>query len=262
MAFSTILRKSFTKAAPFATKLIKPHQTPHFSTAAAAVSAFNRATLTPRFAAAAATGRRFCSASAAVVDAASSDKKLIEVVNSEIEVAEQSDDHGKTVAAPADFPFSIVDNPGEQTVSLSREYNGESITVEVSMPNLLTGEEDEGEDGDDDEEPGSESSVPLLVTIIKKDGNSPYLEFDCSAFPDEIRINSLSMKNPETDDQLAYEGPDFADLDENLQKGFLKYLEIRGVKPSTTNFLHEYMIEKDNKEYVRWLKDVKSFVEA
>lgn len=53
-----------------------------------------------------------------------------------------------------------------------------------------------------------------------------------------------------------------SDLDENLQKAFHKYLEIRGIKPSTTNFLHEYMIEKDNKEYVRWLKDVKDFVQA
>lgn len=52
------------------------------------------------------------------------------------------------------------------------------------------------------------------------------------------------------------------DLDENLQKAFHKYLEIRGIKPSTTNFLHEYMINKDSKEYLMWLKNVKAFIKA
>ena len=52
-----------------------------------------------------------------------------------------------------------------------------------------------------------------------------------------------------------------SDLDENLQKAFHKYLEIRGIKPSTTNYLHEYMINKDSREYLRWLKNLKEFVE-
>ncbi|KAL9226630.1 hypothetical protein vseg_002419 [Gypsophila vaccaria] len=256
MAFQSILRRSISKAAPLAAKCaVSP-------TSAVATTA---ATLSPRLIrpTVAAVSRRFFSAtSAASNDGASYDKKLLEVVQSEIEVVALNDDHGKTVAVPEDFPFRIEDNPGEQTVTLSREYDGETITVEVSVPNLVTGEEDEGGDEDDDEEQPTDSSVPLLVTIIKKDGNSPYLEFDCTAFPDEVRINGLSLKNPETEDQLAYEGPDFLDLDENLQKAFHKYLEIRGIKPITTNFLHEYMIEKDNKEYVKWLKDVKKFIEA
>ncbi|KDO48135.1 hypothetical protein CISIN_1g041661mg, partial [Citrus sinensis] len=72
----------------------------------------------------------------------------------------------------------------------------------------------------------------------------------------------LSVKQPEaSDDQLAYEGPDFGDLDENLQKAFHKYLEIRGIKASTTNFLQEYMINKDSKEYLGWLKNLKKFIE-
>ncbi|KAK3030296.1 hypothetical protein RJ639_038389 [Escallonia herrerae] len=33
-------------------------------------------------------------------------------------------------------------------------------------------------------------------------------------------------------------------------KAFRKYLEIRGIKPSASNFLHEYMIKKDKNEYV------------
>lgn len=59
----------------------------------------------------------------------------------------------------------------------------------------------------------------------------------------------------------SYDSFFLSDLDENLQKAFHKYLEVRGVKPSTTNFLLEYMINKDNKEYFQWLKNLKNFIE-
>ncbi|KAF9676867.1 hypothetical protein SADUNF_Sadunf08G0048000 [Salix dunnii] len=54
--------------------------------------------------------------------------------------------------------------------------------------------------------------------------------------------DNLSIRVPE--DQMAHDGSNFYDLDENLKKGFHKYLEIRGIKPSTTNFLHEYISTK------------------
>ena len=52
-----------------------------------------------------------------------------------------------------------------------------------------------------------------------------------------------------------------SDLDENLQKAFNKYLELRGITAITTNFLHEYMINKDSREYLHWLQSLKEFVE-
>ncbi|XP_021769058.1 uncharacterized protein At2g39795, mitochondrial-like [Chenopodium quinoa] len=261
MAFSAILRRSANKAAPLASRLIGAQR--NFQSSAAVVSAVKRASLSPQFLRSAACYPTRHFSSSVATKSSSSNNKLLDVLQSEISVVEESEEHDKTVEVPKGFPFEIEDNAGEQTVTLTRQYEGETISVEVSMPSLVTGEEDEDEDQDDEDEKdetSTQSSVPLLVTVTKKDGSS--LEFDCIAYPDEISINSLSLKNPDTEDQLAYEGPDFLDLDENLQKAFHKYLEIRGIKPSTTNFLHEYMIEKDNKEYLRWLKDVKNFVEA
>ncbi|PWA86294.1 glycoprotein family protein [Artemisia annua] len=101
-----------------------------------------------------------------------------------------------------------------------------------------------------------------MVIKVSKTGG-PCLEFGVTAYADEIVIDSLSVKDPDmTEDQLPYEGPRFDELDENLQKAFHKYLEIRGIKPSATNFLHEYMINKEHKEYTNWLKNLKKFVEA
>lgn len=75
------------------------------------------------------------------------------------------------------------------------------------MPDLVTGENEDNR-GDDDSENPSQSCVPLVVSVSKTGG--PFLEFSCMAYPDEIVIDSMSVKNPENaEDQIAYEGPDF-----------------------------------------------------
>ena len=75
------------------------------------------------------------------------------------------------------------------------------------MPDLVTGEEND-DDNDNDSERVTQSSIPLSISVLKKGG--PYLEFNCVGYPDEIVIDGLSVKNPDlTEDQVAYEGPDF-----------------------------------------------------
>ncbi|CAK7342784.1 unnamed protein product [Dovyalis caffra] len=181
------------------------------------------------------------------------DENLIRVLETEIECVEEPHD---VENIPNEFPFKIEDNPGERTISLNRKFQDETIKIEVDMPNVTEEEED---DDDDNAKESDASSIPLVVSITKGSGQS--MEFGITAFSDEITIDSLSIKNPESSDELAYEGPDFNDLDENLQNAFYKYLEIRGIKPSTTNVLFDYMANKDNKEYLLWLKNLKNFVE-
>ncbi|XP_058069826.1 uncharacterized protein At2g39795, mitochondrial-like [Magnolia sinica] len=190
------------------------------------------------------------------------DEKLKLVLDSEIKCAEESDDLDQGL--PDVSPFEIVDNPGEQTVTLKREFMGESIQVEVHMSDLMGEEDEEDKDdadsGDDNEENSSQPNVSLIVTISK--GEGPSLEFCCTTYPDKFTIDSMLMKGQQvSDDQIAYEGPEFSDLDDNLQKAFYKYLEARGIKSSLTNSLQEYMVNKDNREYLRWLKNMKDFVE-
>ncbi|KAK9123868.1 hypothetical protein Sjap_013470 [Stephania japonica] len=127
------------------------------------------------------------------------------------------------------------------------------------MPDFVDGNE-EGNNGNENAEEDSESSMAMVATICKRDGTC--LELGCTAYPDDISIDSLIVKNVDSSEDVdAYEGPEFSSLDEQLQKALQKYLEIRGIEPSTTNFLHEYMVKKDGKEYLTWLKDVKKFIE-
>ncbi|XP_057475119.1 uncharacterized protein At2g39795, mitochondrial-like [Actinidia eriantha] len=251
MAFASILRRSASAVVPLAIRAIGGQRYHHHCSAL--LSAVNHRILSrssfPSILHYSSTSKR-----------PSSDESLLRVIETEIKCAQESEDHDQADDVPDGFPFKIEDNPGQQTISLCREYQGENILVEVHMPDLVTG--DNGEDDDvDDTEKSNQSSIPLVVTVSKKNG--PCLEFGVTAFPDEISIDSLSVKDPQnSEDQIPYEGPDFSDLDENLQKAFHKYLEIRGIKPSTTNFLHEYMINKDSREYMMWLKNLKKFIEA
>ncbi|WCJ28356.1 Mitochondrial glycoprotein family protein [Euphorbia peplus] len=197
--------------------------------------------------------------STAVSREQSADATLVRVLESEIDCAEQP-----TVAdIPEGFPFEIQDNAGERTIFLKRTYHDETIKVEVDAPSLPGNDGDEDDDHDDQDDHQDSNippSLPLVVSITKGDGQT--MEFGVTAFPDEISIDSMSIKKSGvSEDHLAYEGPDFNDLDENLQKGFYKYLEIRGIKPSLTNFLFDYMGTKDNKEYLLWLKNLKGFME-
>ncbi|KAL9426182.1 hypothetical protein AB3S75_033043 [Citrus x aurantiifolia] len=244
MALNLMLRRASSSVLPCAIRAVGSQRT--FRSAVSAVLRVEKTTL---------SRRTFIPLIQRFSTKPSSDENLIRVIESEIDCAEQP----TADEIPDEFPFKIQDNPGERTILLTREYGDEIIKVEVDMPNPDDIEEEEG-DGNEDEGADNRTSIPLVVSISK--GNGTCLEFGVTAFSDEISIDSLSVKQPEaSDDQLAYEGPDFGDLDENLQKAFHKYLEIRGVKPSTTNFLQEYMINKDSKEYLGWLKNLKKFIE-
>ncbi|KAL5101996.1 hypothetical protein RYX36_006323 [Vicia faba] len=254
MAFNSILRNkstTFIRAFASAGQLIRKTQPGHRAALSAVVNRFENP-FVPR--------SNF--SSVAVKSKPSSDENLLRVIESEITCAQETDESGHAEEVPSNFPFKIIDSPGQQTITLERSYQGEEIKVEVHMPDLVTGDENGNEDDKDVEsERATQSSIPLSVSVSKKGG--PSLEFSCIAYADEIVIDSLSVKNPDvSDDQIPYEGPDFQDLDESLQKTFHKYLEIRGVKPSTTNFLHEYMINKDSREYLVWLNKLKSFIQA
>ncbi|KDP24552.1 hypothetical protein JCGZ_25116 [Jatropha curcas] len=253
MAFASMLRRASSSVLPLAMRSVSSRRT--FHSAISAVLCLEKGSVGRE------VGRRSLLplsrflTSAAVRPTA--DENLIRVLESEIDCAEEP---AEVEDIPNGFPFEIIDNPGERTILLERKYQDEIIKVEVDAPTVSDDAEGDGDEDDNNTDADFPSSIPLVVSISK--GHGPCLEFGITAFPDEITIDTLSVKNRESsEDQLAYEGPDFHDLDENLQKAFHKYLEIRGIKPSTTNFLFDYMKNKDDKEYLLWLKNLKNFME-
>ncbi|XP_044344056.1 uncharacterized protein At2g39795, mitochondrial-like [Triticum aestivum] len=105
--------------------------------------------------------------------------------------------------------------------------------------------------------------LPLTVTVSKPDGSS--MKFACNAYHYAITINTVSVRQPpsgaEEGNNNAYdEGPDFSDLDKNLQEELHKYLEVRGKTPNNMKLLHEYIISKEWEHYQIWLAKLRHFV--
>ncbi|RRT84725.1 hypothetical protein B296_00010992 [Ensete ventricosum] len=166
------------------------------------------------------------------------------------------------IDVPEDLPFEIVDNPGDQAVFLKREFAGENIQVTVSMNFDKRNDLEEIDEDDDDDERNENSMEPTLYLVVTIDkGEGSLLEFCCNLNSDDLEIEGMVMKKrDDVDGQSAYQGPKFSDLDENLQKALHRYLEARGIKNSLFDVLHKYMSNKDERESLRWLKNMKGLI--
>lgn len=51
------------------------------------------------------------------------------------------------------------------------------------------------------------------------------------------------------------------ELDKGMQSAVQEYLEERGVDDELAEFLHEYMMNKDKAELLRWLRIVEAYVQ-
>ena len=58
-----------------------------------------------------------------------------------------------------------------------------------------------------------------------------------------------------------YGGPPWQQLDEELQLLMERYLEERGINTALAIFIPDYAELKEQKEYISWLKNLKSFVD-
>eukprot|EP01018_Ginkgo_biloba_P026047 Gb_00756 [translate_table: standard] len=172
----------------------------------------------------------------------------------EYEIKYEMGSNPPTEIATDGIPFTVEDKPGEIWIVLRRKYGEEDIKVEVTLIDTESPDQ-----GDDDGE-NIPCQISLAVTISKGEG-TPSMVIGCSAYPDEIAVDGVAIKEWRPPNQVPYEGPNFRDLEENLQEAFNEYLEVRGIDGNLSNFLHQYMLSKNQKEYLQWLQIVKSFME-
>lgn len=130
-------------------------------------------------------------------------------------------------------------------------------------------EAEEEEDLDDDAAPPTRLSI-----VVEKPGRSPgALNIDAVAQDGSIVVENMfyyedaALATPTTPEGAqkkadVYPGPPFGSLDEDLQILMERYLEERGVTQALAVFAPDYVDVKEQKEYVRWLSNVKGFISA
>ncbi|KAF0359430.1 mitochondrial glyco protein [Gigaspora margarita] len=188
-------------------------------------------------------------------------------------------------------PFKIEDKLGSNEVALTRAFGNEKIRLlfdintseQQAEPISLSGDEEEDdneiddasqeEDEDEIDDESAEQSLPIRCSItIEKPGKGA-LGFESIIADGVFLINYVSYYQ---DAKLAgdwtaeadwkrrgfYPGPSFETLDNDVQVLFEKYLEERGINTAVALFISNYAEYKEQKEYMKWLENVRKFVDV
>ena len=195
--------------------------------------------------------------------------------------------------------FTVTERAGDAQVVLTRDFNGEKITIAfectqdgeefIDDDEELDEEMDEegmqgmeevsgrgvgaawagaaradpgGAQGDEEERDSMEfigmEYADFNVHIVKGD---EILTVECVADIGGYTISRVMMEDPNLEsDVIAYTGPEFATLDEELQESFVQYLEERGVNSAMGAWIVVMASDKEDREYATWLDKVKAFV--
>ncbi|KAF2869012.1 mitochondrial glyco protein [Massariosphaeria phaeospora] len=156
------------------------------------------------------------------------------------------------------------------SVSQGRTQDG---NVRVSPENSgAPADREELDDEYDENNAEQEDGFPARVNIrIERPGKGA-LAIEATAQDGDFLIEDLyhypssDLADPPTAEKdwqrrTLYTGPPFSNLDEDLQILLEKYLEERGINTRMALFVPDYIDHKEQKEYIRWLNNVKSFVE-
>ena len=190
-------------------------------------------------------------------------KELIEVLDREYAYEKNSEEASPKMPSHLesflkDTGFMLETADGSSQAKLIRESGNEKITISFNIVPEYQEQEQET-DGNEEEEEDLEATVDLTVDITKKDST---LTFHMTAVEEgDFLVNEVQFAPRNPDDMtVTYLGPKFDDLAEELQDSFADYLEDRGLTEGLNDFIHEYAQWKEQSEYMRWLENVKKFL--
>ncbi|KAJ4249405.1 Mitochondrial acidic protein mam33 [Fusarium torreyae] len=198
--------------------------------------------------------------------------------------------------------FELIDTPGQEVVKLIRKFGDEQITVSFSIADITNydpyadenaleeeGLEEDVQSGsqrssgrandeleeDLEEDIEDENAAPInLSIVVEKPGKAPgALNIDATAQDGNIVVENLfyysdakvaKVESPEAAQKRAdvYPGPPFGSLDDDLQVLMERFLEERGITQALAVFVPDYVDVKEQREYTRWLSNVKAFIDA
>jgi complement component 1 Q subcomponent-binding protein len=186
--------------------------------------------------------------------------KVAKVLEGEAKHEEEQYEQSKELKAfLKNTQFEFKESDGDVNMILEREMGDKVVRIEWQLaspfdPNM---EDEEGE---------MEESTNMWITVESKtDGTG--LTFNCSTQTGEDHryvIGNLKAfaSAEEKENVSSYNGPDFEDLDDKLQEGFDEYLAELGMSSEVCDFVDAIALDKEQREYVRWLNVTKKFLES
>lgn len=120
---------------------------------------------------------------------------------------------------------------------------------------------------------GNDAAAPCRLNITVEKSGKGALNIEATAQDGNILVENLyyyadaALAHGKTAEvvhaaQDAYPGPPFGSLDEDLQILVERYLEERGITQALAVFVPDYMDMKEQREYLAWLNNLKTFIDA
>lgn len=193
-------------------------------------------------------------------------------------------ENGNTEMPPelSELKTKIVETGGWKLVDgiitkLYKTVDGKKIELSFHCQDSVTKEQpyDENADEDDDEEGGgmgdeeAVEEVPGFRFTLTSTKAGKSLVIVGISENSEMKIESVSVssEDPEkihdgkADDSTGYQGPEFAELAEDLRNAFFSYAEEDlGLNNDMMAFISMYADHQEQQNYVKWLDDAKSIL--
>ncbi|KAH6900217.1 mitochondrial glycoprotein [Thelonectria olida] len=173
--------------------------------------------------------------------------------------------------------FSIADITNYDPYAEDNALEEDALEEDSLQSGQRNGQPRAQEENDEefDEELDEETAAPInLSIVIEKPGKTGgALNIDATAQDGNIVVENLfyyddakvaKIENPEAAQKRAdvYPGPPFGSLDDDLQVLMERFLEERGITQALATFVPDYVDVKEQREYTRWLSNVKAFIDA
>lgn len=166
--------------------------------------------------------------------------------------------------------WTLTDIAGDVNMKIERKLAcGKSVKVEWQLVSPYQPEADMFEGADKDgsenkEDANLESEVDFTISV--ETGEKGITYFCNTQQGDGHRFIVGNVKTwstaAERDSPSAYNGPDFEDLEDSLQESMDEYLAEIGVTEEVYDFIDASALDKEHREYMRWLDNLNGFMKA
>lgn len=190
----------------------------------------------------------------------SSGQDLSSILSQEIKHEQTVYEQDEALAQGPPAPFKLTSSPGDTTVTLTREFKGEKVSIDASINMQDTLALPFDNDASSDEPEDEPNDITFNVSVSKA---GKALVFECISDGTYVDIRHVSLE-PESgvESETSYTGPVFGELDDELQNAFRAYVAERGVNEDLGEYLRHLLYDKEQQEYAHWLEGVNSFVKS
>lgn len=166
---------------------------------------------------------------------------------------------------PDDIPGSAQSGGANTKGSINQGHTKDGNITMAPEDRIAPADREELMDDDESSgNPDTEPSFPARVNVMIEKVGKGTLQIETTAQDGEIVIDNVYyFQNAELADAKTaeldwkrrnlYEGPPFANLDEDLQVLLERYLDERGVNTALALWVPEYIDFKEQREYLSWL---------